>query len=113
MLAAIPVTNKFGIFAPLFEESTGYLVLLNLSEASESKWAVSLVKKCCASVSDPTDYICRFLNESNWRPHLVSAVAIALLPDNPKTIRQLWAAIDRDSWVTPQLAAVAFLRDPM
>jgi len=106
------MNDEFGVFAPLFRESAGYLVLLNLNDASESKCAVSLVKKCCESVPDATGDICRFLQELNWRPHLVGAVAVALLPHNPKTIQQLWSAIDADSWVTPQLAAVAFLRDP-
>jgi hypothetical protein len=39
------------------------------------------------------------------------AVAIAVLPTNTQVIDQLWDSIDKDSWVAPQLVAVAFLRD--
>lgn len=100
------------IFAPLFVDSIAYLRLLHL-DGPEATEAVSLVVKCCASVSNPYEDTCRFLRQGYWRPHLVSAVAVATLAPDAQANRDLWAAIDSGSWVTPQLAAVAFLRDPM
>jgi len=106
------VDADFGAFAPLFEDAlVGYLPLLHLC-GSEATHAISLVMKCCASVSNPHQGICRMLRQPAWRPHLVSAVAIATLPYDPETNHALWFAIDKGSWVTPQLAVAAFLRDP-
>lgn len=103
--------NAFGCFAPLFERG-GYLSLLNL-EGPNARHAISLVVRCCASVSNPHEDVCRLLREINWRPHLVGAVAIATLTHDREVTLELWSAIDRGSWVTPQLAAAAFLRDPL
>ena len=105
-------TQGFGCFSLLFEGPVGYLSLLNL-EGADASQAVSLVIKCCASVSNPYQDICRLLRESNWRPHLVGAVAIATITHKREATRELWSAIDRGSWVTPQLAVAAFMRDPM
>jgi hypothetical protein len=106
---AIEVDKDFGIFDPLLKGTVVYLKLLHL-DGSE---AVSLVMKCCASVSNPYEDICRLLRQINWRSHLVAAVALATLPGSTEANYELWNAIDKGSWVTPQLAAVAFLRDPM
>jgi hypothetical protein len=106
------VDTGFGNFAPLFEGTVGYLQLLNLDEP-EARQAISLIMKCCASAANPYLDICRLLRQVNWRPHLVGGVAIATLAHDSKANQALWAAIDAGSWVTPQLAAVAFLRDPM
>jgi len=108
----VAVDDEFGIYKPLFDGTGGYLTLLNLGEHSKSKRAISLIMKCSASVSNPYQDICRLLRQNNWRPHLVGSVAIAVLPQNAQAIDQLWGAVDRDSWVAPQLVAVAFLRDP-
>jgi len=53
------------------------------------------------------------LASNQLAPSFVGAVAIATLPQDHEANNELWAAIDSGSWVTPQLAAVAFLRDPM
>jgi len=100
----------FGAFAPLFEDSIAYLTLLNCDHGSKD--AIALVMKCCAAVSNPYRDICQLLRQPNWRPNLVGAVAIAALGHDPEATSQLWVTIDRGSWVTPQLAATAFLRDP-
>jgi hypothetical protein len=52
------------------------------------------------------------LRQTDWRAHLVGAVAIAALAYDAEAMRGLWTAVDKGSWVTPQLAAAAFLRDP-
>jgi hypothetical protein len=104
------VAQGFGIFSPLFAGG-GYLKLLNLQP--DAAQAISLIMKCCAAPANPYPDICRMLRDVNWRPHLVGAVAIATLASDSKVNDELWTAIDRGSWVTPQLVAVAFLRDPM
>lgn len=110
------VDQGFGIFGPLFQDTPGnppgYLALLHL-DRPEATRAISSVMKCCASAPRPYEDICRLLRQTNWRPHLVGAVAIATLASNSKANDELWLAIDKGSWVTPQLAAVAFLHDPL
>jgi hypothetical protein len=106
-----PVDDEFGIYKPLFDQDGAYLTLLNLGEGTRSKEAISLIMRCSDSVSDPYPDIRRLLVQNNWRPHLVAAVAIATRRHNSMAIDQLWATIDRGSWVAPQLVAVAFLSD--
>lgn len=101
-----------GIFAPVFTGDIHYLELLNLS-GPKATAAISLVMKCYASASNPYQEICCLLDQVNWRFHLVAGVAMATLASNPEANLALWSAIDRGSWATPQLATVAFLRDPM
>jgi hypothetical protein len=48
----------------------------------------------------------------NWRPHLVAAVALSVLGNNREAFAKLCSAFDAGTWVTPQLAVVAYLRDP-
>jgi hypothetical protein len=73
---------------------------------------VSLVAKCCQSSENPHLEVVKLLEQTDWRPHLVAAVALSVLDYDSKSIRKLWAAIDAGSWVTPQLAVAAFLKDP-
>ena len=101
----------FGIFEPVFESAHGYLALLGLS-STDSAEAVELVRNCCSKVSSPTSDICRLLEESNWRPHLVAAVAVIVSGFDPEAARLLWHRLDCGSWVTPQIAAALFLIDP-
>lgn len=103
--------QHFGVFSPLFDSGPGYLDFLSL-DPLQSKLAVSRVIKCCHSSSDPFLDIAPLLDEANWRPHLVAAVALSVLGYNRAAFTKLWAAFDAGSWVTPQLAVVAYLRDP-
>jgi hypothetical protein len=103
--------QRFGVFWPLFDSEPGYLDFLNL-DPRQSKLAVSRVIECCHSSSDPFLDIAHLLDEENWRPHLVAAVALSVLGYNRAAFTKLWAAFDTGSWVTPQLAVVAYLRDP-
>jgi hypothetical protein len=104
--------ESFGIFAAILEGTIAYMKLLHL-DGPEATETVSLVMKCCASVPNPYQDIRRLLRQDNWRSHLVAAVALATLATNTEANDELWNAIDKGSWVTPQLAAVALLRDPM
>jgi len=101
----------FGVFSSLFDPEPRYMDFLNL-DPRRSKLAVSRVVECCHSSSDPFLDIACLLDEENWRPHLVAAVALSVLGYNRVAFTKLWNAFDAGSWVTPQLAVVAYLRDP-
>jgi len=103
--------DRFGVFAPLLESTDGYLALLNL-DARHSIHAVSSVVKCCQTSAHPHREIARLLDESNWRPHIVAAVAVSAVEYDHTSMARLWAAFDAGSWVAPQLAVAAYLRDP-
>ena len=103
--------TPFGTFSPMFKATAGYLELLNLATPGKRR-AVSLAVKCCRASENPHQEIAEMLKEMDWRPHIVAAVAIAVLDFDQRSIHQLWAAIDGGSWVTPQLAAIAYLKDP-
>jgi len=104
-------TPRFGIFSPLFNSASGYLALLNLGSPTTPS-PLSEVLNCCRSVDNPYKEVVSLLEVSNWRPHLVAAVAISLLRYESTSVTSLWGAFDSGSWVSPQLAAVACLRDP-
>jgi hypothetical protein len=104
-------TPRFGIFSPLLNSEGGYLALLHLGSPFTPS-ALSEVLNCCRSVDNPHKEIAGLLEDSNWRPHLVAAVAISALSYESTSITSLWAAFDSGSRVSPQLAAAAFRRDP-
>jgi hypothetical protein len=103
--------QRFGVFSLLFNSEPGYMDLLN-PDPHRGKLAVSRVIECCHSSSDPIPDINRLLDQENWRPHLVAAVALSAPSYNQVAFKKLWDAFDAGSWVTPQLAVVAYLRDP-
>jgi hypothetical protein len=110
--ARIPAMHpEFGIFEPVFESAHGYLALLGLSSGDATE-AVKFVRNCCGKVSKPSSDICRLLAESNWRPHLVAAVAMIVSGFDAEAASLLWRRLDCGSWVTPQIAAALFLVDP-
>lgn len=99
--------DNFGVFEPVFESSTRYLQLMNLSDSN----AVWLVYDCCMDRAARKD-VFHLLSEQNWRPTLVGAVAALFLPVDERLHAALWSQIDRGSWVIPQLAAVLARVDP-
>lgn len=105
------ILDQYGVFSPLFRSPPGYLPLLNLS-SREANHAVFSVVECCRVTPDPYQEIGRLLGEPNWRPHIVAAVALSVLGYDERAFIKLWAAFDAGSWVTPQLAVAAYLRDP-
>jgi hypothetical protein len=102
---------EFGIFEPLFDKRFRYLSLLHLGSV-DSPAVVASVRSFCQNVTDPFPDICRLLADSNWRPHLVAAVAVIISGYNTEAARLLWRQIDRGSWVTSQLGVALFLVDP-
>jgi hypothetical protein len=87
-----------------------YLKLLNLVGEGATE-AMSAVRSAAENSPDPTSEIVALFGSIDWRPHLPAAVAIALGYGGESTLPALWSRFDRGSWVTPQLAVVAFLTD--
>lgn len=103
--------RRFGAFWRLFDSDAHYLSLLGL-ERPEADIAVAKVLEGNRTSSDLQRDIGELLDEMNWRPHLVAAVAISAIDYQPRILAKLWDAFDAGSWVTPQLAVAAYLRDP-
>ena len=103
--------DRSGVFSSVFDSADGYLDLLHL-DSHRGLNAVSSVVKCCHASPNPHLEIVRLLDDANWRPHIVAAVAVSALEYDHKSVASLWAAFDAGSWVTPQLAVAACLRDP-
>jgi hypothetical protein len=104
---------EFGPFASVFEkeelEVPGYLKLLHLG--GDGNQAVIDRIERAFRVGDPRPWVTNLLQEPNWRPNLVGAVAF-LFDDNEMLDRGLlWHAIDVGSWVTPQLVVTAYFTD--
>jgi hypothetical protein len=91
-------------FDRLFE-NTAYLKLLRLLPWASS--AIAEIERACGD-EGAAQAAASMLAERNWRPHLVAAVA-TLFADFDAT--HLWGAIDRGSWVTPQLLVTAYYVD--
>jgi hypothetical protein len=100
---------SFGPFAAIFEAGgPGYLSLLRVREPGAQIVIDGIAK--ALSCGESAQWVAALLQEANWRPHLVGAVALLLEPS--LDCQLLWQAVDRGSWVTPQLVVTATLVDP-
>lgn len=105
---------KYPVFQPMFDPAEDipvpiYLTLLNLGSGSEL--AVAILRRILEGDTNLTPQIVALLADFNWRPQLVGAVAMGLGAANEESRDALWRAFDSGSWVSPQLAALAFLVD--
>ncbi len=105
---------KYPAFQPLFEHAEGvpvplHLTLLNLSD--DCQIALERIRRILEGIADLTPQLVALLDDYNWRPQLVGAVAMELGAAKEESRAALWRAFDSGSWVSPQLAAVAFLVD--
>jgi hypothetical protein len=102
-----PLASFYGPFTPIFE-TTAYLELLRLNTLD----AQGVIDRIAAALeaADSHRWVTTLLHDANWRPHLVAA--ITLLLDRTLDPSLLWHAIDRGSWVVPQLVVTAAHVDP-
>lgn len=106
--------TRFGPFAVVFEKGEldvpGHLELLHLHTPG-AQIVIDRVE-CALSAGEPARWVAALFSDSNWRPHLVGAVALLL--DQGETLNRelLWRAVDGGSWVIPQLIATAVFIDP-
>jgi hypothetical protein len=104
------MNNTYGAFAPVFATGTLYLSFLHFA-SNDLPEAMHAVREACSGPTALAD-LKQFAEEQGWREHLI--LCAAMLAD--KSIVQdltlhLWRAFDRGSWVSPQLAVTAWLRD--
>lgn len=91
----------------------GYLVFLNPVNGDHARHQVALLLQSNRALGERLDgVLAGWLAERSWRPHLVAAVSLLLAEPTPARRDLLWQAIDRYSWVSPQLVAAASLIDP-
>src|SRR6185503_20140689 len=74
--------------------------------------AVADVRDAARSTPDVTRALVAMLSEDDWRAHLVAGVAALAPPADGAVVDAAWTAIDRGSWITPQLAVALFFIDP-
>lgn len=104
--------TAFGSFKQVFEEDHHYLSLLNLIDP-EGRKAIEAVKEAVSKSADIEKELLQLLADTNWRCHLPAIVSIAFIRPSEFLIRQIWNTFDSGSWVSPQIAAVLFLYDPL
>ena len=114
MIAPEPF-EAFKSFKPLFEGQPGttprYLTLLN-AVREDAAFAIAEIRAARQRSGDNLEAELRaMLLYDNWRPQIVGAVAL-LLGATPSQTRLLWEAIEKPSWISPQLAATAYQVDP-
>jgi len=102
----------FGPFARVFEQGElqvpGHLELLGL-DSSGSQIVIDRIV-AAMKIGDTQRWLAALMHDVNWRPHLVGAIALIL--DRTLDSNLLWNAIDRGSWVIPQLVVTAAHVDP-
>ena len=79
---------RSGIFLPLFESADGYLRFIHLRTAGTIR-ALDLVVKCCRASETPHREVDKLLDQTDWRPHLVAAVALSVLDYDDRSMRKL------------------------
>lgn len=100
---------QFGPFAAAFDGGE-YLELLGLHSSVAAQNAITCVE-IALQRGDSHRWIAALLRDMNWRPNLVGAVALLLDP-TAADAGLLWEAIDRGSWVVPQIVIAAAIVDP-
>jgi len=102
--------ERFGPFAVVFEEGDlpvpGHLPLLRMCDDDECLVVFGRIKRAL-DTRKANHAIRVMLEDRNWRPHLVAAVALTIRDTQDQGVDLLWAAMDSGSWVSPQLAVVA------
>jgi hypothetical protein len=97
-------TSALGRYDPIF--------LLWFGEHSES--SIGKLSEAMTQSPDLEGELCALLNEPNWRGHLTAAVALVISEKaaTKKVVEALWEALERGSWVSPQLAVCLSYIDP-
>ncbi len=106
-------------FAPLFSGHERRIspmhALLNLHEDPTDTAALfRTVHQTLLALPQPAPKVHALIQDSNWRENLVAIGCIFVSQDlrDPQTLALAWQCFDRESWVTPQWAALLSLVDP-
>jgi len=112
-----PYRPNFGPFEAAFAddlEMSGPLLLLNLHREERDNIQTIIDRIHQAMRGEDIDrWVADMMGGFDWRPHLVGAVAFLLDHRNRLDRSLIWSAIDRGSWVIPQLVATALFTDPL
>ncbi len=108
-VVAVSHEAQFGPFAVAFSGGE-YLELLGLHSSVAAQNAITCVE-IALQHGDSQRWITALLRDMNWRPNLVGAVALMLDP-TAADAGLLWEAIDRGSWVVPQVVIATAIVDP-
>jgi hypothetical protein len=109
--AAVRTIRSYqGVFEPLFRQGPDYLTLLGLGP--EALPALQFIADVVRENPEYRQSVLALLGDPGWRLHLVAAIAVLLSPDRIDLSPALWEAIDRGSWVAPQLGVVVSICDP-
>lgn len=108
--------SAYPTFAGMFEKSR-YLALLQPPRVggpgSGIAEALAVLDEGLRTSPQVVHEVCAMLADFNWRPNLVAATAvIRARMMTGVVVKSLWTAIDRPSWVSPQLAVAASIVDP-
>lgn len=98
-----------GGFPSLASAVGRYEPLLHLASPGD---VVDVIEDRLSRSREAAREVAALLEASDWRSQLVGAVAALLCPADPWLDERLWSALERDSWVSPQLAAATWYRDP-
>lgn len=105
-----------GCYARFFKEILLYAHPLHFNGIGDHRSL--LCRHLLASLSDELHWeedTIRLIGGPDWRDHLSAAVSFYLCPhhhDHPPILTALWGALERGSWVSPQLLVVLSQRDP-
>jgi hypothetical protein len=86
-----------------------YLELLHFQP---SVTTLRALQRCVVRTRNYSEDIAAMLAHDNWRYHLIACAALSAVQPSPTATRSLWSAFERDSWVTPQIAATVCACDP-
>ncbi len=89
-----------------------HLVLFSLNPPAEASAALEVVRGALQRSPNPRGEVEEMLSDTNWRPHVIGAVALREMSVELRKPELLWRTLDAFSWASPQVAAVGCLVDP-
>jgi hypothetical protein len=97
---------NFGCYEKFYGMGHHYLALLNLGgDDDELTESIATLSKLTVCDSWQVDTV-RLLSDMNWRSHLAPVVSYLTIDgSNHEVDEAIWKAIQRGSWVSPQLVA--------
>jgi len=94
---------SFGCYEPFYKSGISYLGLLNLCEEDEVVQSIGTLSQLASCDTWQEDTI-RLLDQIDWRSHLPPLVSyLSSNVQSPKIEDAIWGAVERGSWVSPQL----------
>jgi len=111
----------YGVFNDFWNGHPNHLPLMNLhiDNNQPTEWNLNKSLERLDLICDNNEQelivegIHKLLNDENWRPHLVAIMAsFKLTPsEQKKLIPELWARLEKGSWISPQILSVLSIID--